>query len=231
MGGFEESKVNTTLGFIFKEEVVMVAIDHPRLPDGAFPENAIVPHPHLLVAISGGSKDCRKEFLHYLQKKCNEHEREVGRKASAEEATKWMCGLVSRNLPRRDDDGLPKLIFAGCETSYSGDDLPKGILIAGWDKELGPSLFQVDAEGKIWKQPLCSAGCGSAGLFLITWPHKHMFMDDAVKMAEGALCLSVYPYREACECVTVFQVGVEGVKLVIFNRDIGEWQKQHSGKS
>ncbi|CAI9092009.1 OLC1v1027140C1 [Oldenlandia corymbosa var. corymbosa] len=66
---------------------------------------------HLLVSFSGGSQASRQYLQNDLPEKCQEHELKEGRKASADEASKWLAdflcshpdsvdsGSINRDLP------------------------------------------------------------------------------------------------------------------------------------
>ncbi|CAI9107236.1 OLC1v1006551C2 [Oldenlandia corymbosa var. corymbosa] len=209
---YEFENGTTAIGFILNKEGVMVAVDHSSIPSGSFPQNVIVFHSHLLTTFSGGSKDSLERLPVYLQKKCHEYELKEGKKASAAEASKWLADFLSLHPD-------------------SDDRLSLGVLIAGWDNELGPALYKVNGKGKLRQSPYLGAGCGSSGSGGLSYRVLgNLSLADATEVAKKALCLGVCYVPESEGCVSVFHVGCAGVTQVVFGDDIGEWQNHFFSK-
>ncbi|CAI9107234.1 OLC1v1006549C1 [Oldenlandia corymbosa var. corymbosa] len=181
---YEFENGTTAIGFILNKEGVMVAVDHSSIPSGSFPQNVIVFHSHLLTTFSGGSKDSLERLPVYLQKKCHEYELKEGKKASAAEASKWLADFLSLHPD-------------------SDDRLSLGVLIAGWDNELGPALYKVNGKGKLRQSPYLGAGCGSSGSGGLSYRVLgNLSLADATEVAKKALCLGVCYVPESEGCVS-----------------------------
>ncbi|CAI9098038.1 OLC1v1034590C2 [Oldenlandia corymbosa var. corymbosa] len=202
-------KGSTAIGHVYSELGVVIAVDHLRLSSDVFPENVLKLNSYLLAAISGGSDESRNFLLNDLPNKCHEFELEEGRKASAAEASEWLADFLS--LHPDSDLGLSL-----------------GVLIAGWDAQLGPSLYKVDGKGNVEQKSLLGTGSGSLGRVVITERAGQLSISPAaaVDFAKRALCSGVYYCPEQSECVSVFHVGSAGVEAVLSNDDIEEFQKE-----
>ncbi|CAI9113419.1 OLC1v1014023C4 [Oldenlandia corymbosa var. corymbosa] len=180
-------KGTSALGFIFSREGgVLVAVDHPSLSSGDYyPNNVLSLNSHLLAAFSGGSEDSRSYLLKQLPNQCHELELKEGRKASAAEASKWLADFLS--LHPDSDQGMSL-----------------GILIAGWDDELGPSLFKVDGNGKLAEGQLYGTGSASAAVALVIEEiyGRSMTLVPARDLAKFALCIGTYSVPEFAEHIS-----------------------------
>ncbi|CAI9107126.1 OLC1v1006416C1 [Oldenlandia corymbosa var. corymbosa] len=205
-------KGTTAMGCIFKNEWIMVAVDHSGTKQTRkFPENVIKLNSHLLVAFSGGSKALLKVLVEHLQQKVGKHELKEGREASAAEASKWLSDFLS---------------LRPC------DSLSLGIMIAGWDHISGPALYKVDGKGEVLKRDYVGTGSGS-GSFVVFFlkPHTKMSEAETAELTKTALCIGVNNATESRKLVSVFQVGKAGVTRVVSNDDIKEWLKGHFRKA
>ncbi|CAI9113423.1 OLC1v1014026C1 [Oldenlandia corymbosa var. corymbosa] len=208
-------KGTSALAFIFsKEGGVLVAVDHPNLSSGNYPNNVLLLNLHLLAAFSGGSEHSRSYLLNQLPRQCHDFELIEGRKASAAEASKWLADFLS--LHPDSDKGLSL-----------------GILIAAWDNESGPSLFKVDGNGKLLERQLFGTGSASAAEVLVIEEiyGRSVTLAHATNLAKLALCMGTYTAPEFAERISVFHVGSAGVTVVVSNEDIEEYQKQYYNKS
>jgi 20S proteasome alpha/beta subunit len=86
------------------------------------------------------------------------------------------CGLslslslsTLRNLYRQASGGPPSVHIAASffeSICYSNKDaLSAGIIIAGWDKEVGPSVYNVPLGGGLFRQPWAIGGSGSTYVY------------------------------------------------------------------
>ncbi|CAI9104108.1 OLC1v1002721C1 [Oldenlandia corymbosa var. corymbosa] len=208
-GGYELG--TTTHGFIFNDEWLMVALDHPsgEVP----PANVSLLNSHLLAAFSGGSESSREYLLNLLPNKCRELQLKKGREASAAEASKWLAEFLSLHLD------------TSCSFSLC-------ILIAGWE-ESGPSLYKVKGNGRRLEVrgssagTGCAAGCSSIIKNMLSDDNKDITVDKAKEWAKKTLCMSVYHAHECGECVSVYYVGRPGVELVVSNENIMKLQKRY----
>ncbi|CAI9111683.1 OLC1v1011968C1 [Oldenlandia corymbosa var. corymbosa] len=209
-------KGTTALGFIFNNEGIMVALDHPSLSSRAYPNNFKVLHSHLVVAFSGGTKDSCKILLEDLPNMCLELEYKK-KKVSAAEASKWLADSLSRKPDSDWDKSL-------------------GVLIAGWDKELGPVLYKVNGKGTLLKQPPdqpwvgTGSGSGARSIFLDS-PIHSMSKAEATELAKDALCLGAYFAPERSRRFSVFHIGRAGFSVEVDGDDVVEWQKRHFNKT
>ncbi|CAI9114692.1 OLC1v1015471C1 [Oldenlandia corymbosa var. corymbosa] len=216
-------RMGTSLGFIFNDEGVMVSLDHSNILS---PENSRVLNSHLLAVVCGVDKFQCQGLIHFLQLK--RFQLEEGRRASAAEASKWLADHLTCN-PCSD---------------YA---LSVEVLIAGWDNESGPALYHVHAQGRMCSRPAIGSGIAAHGCAYLSPRDSsdfrsprflskrgsgksvryNMSVTEAIELARDALCRAALLVPESRKFCSVFHVGSDGVKHVLVDYDIGEWQKKY----
>lgn len=134
-------KGTTTLGFVFKEGIV-IAVDS-RASMGSYiasqnVQKVLEINQFLLGTMAGGAADC------------SYWERYLG----------MLCRLFELRNKKRITVAAASKVLANIMVRYKGKGLSMGTMIAGWD-QTGPNLFMVDNDGTRLKNNRFSVGSGS----------------------------------------------------------------------
>merc|ERR1719463_26372 len=140
-GMFDFKHGTTTLGFVFKEGVI-IAVDS-RASMGSYigsqtVKKVIEINDRLLGTMAGGAADC-SFWERHLTRLCRLHELREKEKISVAAASKLLANIFY---------------------SYRGRGLSCGTMVAGWDKT-GPQLYMVDDQGDRYNGERFSVGSGS----------------------------------------------------------------------
>ncbi|CAI9095496.1 OLC1v1031460C1 [Oldenlandia corymbosa var. corymbosa] len=134
-------KGTAALAFAVKEGV-MVAIDHYSSgranASKEYAGNIINLDTHILVAVSGDVPDPRS-FLRDLKTKYLGHN-PAGKRSTVKEASYWLADTLC---------------------SHSDKGFKVDLLVAGWDKANGSSLYQVNGEGILFQPKFFAIRSGS----------------------------------------------------------------------
>ncbi|CAI9112878.1 OLC1v1013378C1 [Oldenlandia corymbosa var. corymbosa] len=203
MNGGDDLKYRkgTALGFVFKDEGIIVSLDHSNK---LYPENDRLLNSHLFAM-------------------CRRFELEEGRRASAAETSKWLADHLACN-PCSD----PLLSLDGLITGWDSESGPalykvnaKGTLLnrpsfGSGNATHGCSHFVIHTQNSLRSK----MGSGNSACY-------NLSVTDAIKLARAALChgaLLVSCHGEFC---SVFHVGSDRVKHGIVSEGIREWQEKY----
>ncbi|CAI9114277.1 OLC1v1014958C2 [Oldenlandia corymbosa var. corymbosa] len=137
----------------------------------------------------------------------------MGRKLSASGASKWLAELLSQKPDSNDRFSL-------------------GILIAGWDSELGAALFKLNGKGEFEESSMAGTGYGGGSCFGFDRnPSRFTSIDEAKDFAKNTLSFIANCVPESVGLVSVFNVGCRGVKQVVSDDSIADYLKERYRKS
>jgi len=186
----------TTLGFIFKEGVV-IAVDS-RSTQGSYIASQTVKkvieiNPYLLGTMAGGAADC--SFW----------ERELGRQ----------CRLYELRNKERISVAAASKLLSNIVWNYRGYGLSMGTMIAGWDKT-GPNLFYVDSDGTRLKGQRFSVGSGSTYAYgvLDSGYRWDLTPDQATELGRRAIYHATHRDAYSGGIVNVYHIQPDGWKKI-----------------
>ncbi|CAI9113081.1 OLC1v1013617C1 [Oldenlandia corymbosa var. corymbosa] len=196
----------TSLAFVIKDGII-IAVDHGPSTGSrpeSLPENVIELDPRTLCTISGDIAGC-KSLSSDLLKEC--------------------CGLAKNKRfgSRIISQFIAENLFSRVEGALSG------MIIAGFD-EMGALLYCVDGLGYLRQGRKFTTGSGSGftlGALYARYSYR-LSSEEAAEAAKDVLCLAAFRARESHGFVSVFHVGPNGWKKLIYE-DIGKvMEKQQS---
>ncbi|KAJ3114977.1 Proteasome subunit beta type-1, partial [Physocladia obscura] len=73
------------------------------------------------------------------------------------------------------------------------DSLSAGIIVGGWDKVTGPSVYSIVAGGSVHKQPFAIGGSGSTYIYGYCDAHfrENMTRDEAIAFTKNSIALAM----------------------------------------
>jgi len=190
-------KGTTTLSFVYKGGVVVCA--DSRATGGQYigsqsVKKIIVINDYLLGTMAGGAADCM-----YWQRVLSEH-----------------CRMFELRNKERISVAAASKLLANILYNYKGMGLSLGVMICGWDKVKGPSIFYVDNDGNRFPGKLFSVGSGSTYAYGVLDSFYRYDMSDEEAYDLGRRAIFHATHRDAYSggIVRVYTVKQEGWKVI-----------------
>mmetsp|Transcript_3281 Transcript_3281/g.5312 ORF Transcript_3281/g.5312 Transcript_3281/m.5312 type:complete len:283 (+) Transcript_3281:95-943(+) len=198
-GLLDFKKGTTTLGFVFKEGII-IAVDS-RASMGTFigsqtVRKVIEINDRLLGTMAGGAADC-SFWERHLTRLCRMYELRNKDKISVAAASKILANIFYQ---------------------YKGQGLSCGTMVAGWDKT-GPHLYMVDDNGDRFEGMRFSVGSGSTYAYgvLDTGYDYNLDVKEAVELGKRAIYHATH------------RDGASGGVVRVYHVHAGGWTKIHEG--
>jgi 20S proteasome subunit beta 5 len=183
----------TTLGFVF-DHGVLLAVDS-RASMGSYigsgsVKKVIEISRYLLGTMAGGAADC-SFWERNLALQTRIHELREGKRISVAAASKLLANTVY---------------------GYRGYGLSMGTMIAGWDENLGPSLYYIDDDGTRLKGDRFSVGSGSTYAYgvLDSEYRKNLTIEEAVALGKRAIFHATHRDTMSGGVINVYCITADG---------------------
>jgi 20S proteasome subunit beta 5 len=183
----------TTLGFVF-DHGVLLAVDS-RASMGSYigsgsVKKVIEISRYLLGTMAGGAADC-SFWERNLALQTRIHELREGKRISVAAASKLLGNTVY---------------------GYRGYGLSMGTMIAGWDENLGPSLYYIDDDGTRLKGDRFSVGSGSTYAYgvLDSEYRKNLTIEEAVALGKRAIFHATHRDTMSGGVINVYCITADG---------------------
>lgn len=183
----------TTLGFVF-DGGVLLAVDS-RASMGSYINSGAVKKvikisKYLLGTMAGGAADC-SYWERNLAFQTRVHELREGKRISVAAASKLLANTVY---------------------NYRNYGLSMGVNVAGWDEELGPSLYYIDNDGTRLKGDMFSCGSGSTYAYgvLDTEYRKDLTIPEAIALGKKAIYHATNRDAYSGAIINVFCITADG---------------------
>eukprot|EP00929_Paragymnodinium_shiwhaense_P031996 TRINITY_DN1780_c0_g2_i1.p2 TRINITY_DN1780_c0_g2~~TRINITY_DN1780_c0_g2_i1.p2 ORF type:complete len:282 (+),score=73.19 TRINITY_DN1780_c0_g2_i1:171-1016(+) len=211
-GLMDFKKGTTTLGFVFKEGII-IAVDS-RASMGSYigsqtVKKVIEINDFLLGTMAGGAADC-SFWERHLTRLCRLHELREKERISVAAASK---------------------ILANIFFSYRGRGLSCGTMVAGWDKT-GPNLYMVDDQGDRYKGDRFSVGSGSPYAYgvLDSGYRFDLSLDEACELGRRAIYHATHRDGASGGVVRVYHIHKDGWTRITAAQDVNELHYKYAAE-